>query len=87
MSEELRNKVLKYQKERRETLDKITRQRASARGKLIEAMKPILDNYMEENNVSIILNKKDVLRAHKDYNITDIIIERLNKKLPSLDLK
>lgn len=87
MSEELRNKVLKYQKERRETLDKITRQRASARGQLIEAMKPILDNYMEENNVSIILNKKDVLRAHKDYNITDIIIERLNKKLPSLDLK
>ena len=42
---------------------------------------------MEENNVSIILNKKDVLRAHKDYNITDIIIERLNKKLPSVDLK
>ena len=87
MSEELRNKVLKYQKERRESLDKIAKQRASAKGQLIEAMLPILDSYMKENDISIILNKKDVLRAHNDYNITDEIIEQLNKKLPSIDLK
>jgi len=87
MSEELRNKVLKYQKERRESLEKIAKQRTSAKGQLIEAMLPILDSYMKENDVSIILNKKDVLRAHSDYNITDVIIEQLNKKLPSIDLK
>ena len=86
-SEALRDKVLKYQTERRSSLDKISKQRADARQQLLKKINPILSEYINENNLSLIIDKKDVLAGKSDLDITNIIIEKLNKELPSLNLK
>ena len=86
-SDELRKKVFEYQSERRTSLEKITRQRAEARQKLMEKVDPIVNSYMKENDVSLVLDKKDVLAGRFDLDITKIVVEKLNKELPSLNLK
>jgi len=86
-SDELRKKVIKYQTDRRGSLDKIAKQRADAKNDLLAALNPILKSYIEENNISVILDKKSIIAGKNDLDITNIIVEKLNKKLPSLKIK
>ena len=68
-------------------LQKVAKQRLEARAELVKSLKPILDTYSKENNVSIIFNKKDILYGNSEFDVTNKIVELLNKKLPSLNLK
>ena len=83
----LRKKVIDFQSQRRASLDKITAQRSESRTTLIKKIEPILNTYIKENNISIVVDKKFTLGGNPDYDITKIIIEKLNKELPSLNLK
>jgi outer membrane protein len=86
-SDELRKKVISYQSERRKSLEKITKQRADARQTLLKTLDPILDNYIKENNISVVIDKKNIIGGQTNLDITKIIVEKLNGKLPSLNLK
>ena len=83
----LRKKVIDYQSERRTALDKIAKQKTDARELLLEKLDPILKSYIEEGNISLILDKKNVLFGVTALDITNIIIDKLNTELPSLNLK
>ena len=83
----LRKKVIDYQSDRRSSLDKIATQRAQARETLLKKLDPILQAYIKENNISLVVDKKDMLGGNPDIDITNIIVEKLNKELPSLNLK
>ena len=83
----LRKKVIDYQSERRASLDKIATQRAKSREKLLEAIDPILNAYIKENNIYLVMDKKDFLGGKPESDITETIIKKLNKELPSLNLK
>ena len=83
----LRKRVIDYQSQRRMSLDKIATQRAEARETLIKKINPILETYISENNISIVIDKRIILEANSDNDITTVIVEKLNKELPSLNLK
>jgi outer membrane protein len=83
----LRKKVIDYQSQRRATLDKITNQRTKARQTLLKTIDPILNTYIQENNISIVIDRKYVLGGRTDLDITDSIIKKLNKELQSLNLQ
>ena len=82
----LRKKVIDYQSQRRASLDKIATLRAESREKLIKKLEPIVDTYIKENNISIVMDKKNMIGGLNEYDITNIITEKLNKELPSLNL-
>ena len=86
-TDDLRKKVIDYQSQRRAAIEKITTQRAKARAKLIEKLDPILQTYIKENNISLIVDKKNILMGSSNLDLTNIIIEKLNKELPSLSVK
>jgi len=86
-SSELRKTVMKYQSDRRSSLEKIAKLRAEARAKLIKELDPILDNYIKENSISLIVDKKNIVKGRNDLDITNLIVEKLNKQVPSLNLK
>ena len=86
-SDSLRKKVIDYQSHRRTSLEKITTQRAEARQKLLEKLDPILKTYIKENDISLIIDRKNVLIGNANLDITNIIVEKLNKELPSLIIK
>ena len=86
-SDALRKKVIDYQSQRRSSLDKIATQRATSREALINKINPILDAYIKENNISLVLDKNSLLGGNPKYDITNVIVEKLNKELPSLNLK
>ena len=47
---------------------------------------PIVDTYIKENNISLVMDKKNMVGGLKEFDITNVIIERLDKELPSVNL-
>jgi len=86
-STELRKKVMEYQSDRRTALEKIANLRAEARAKLIKELDPILENYIKENSISLIVDKKNIVKGNTELDITNLIVKELNQKVPSLNLK
>ena len=84
---QLREKNIKFQRKRANFTTAITTQRAEARSRLLKALDPILTKYMSENNIQIIIDKKYVVMANSKIDLTDKILEILNKELKSLNLK
>tara|TARA_X000000950_G_scaffold176578_1_gene214428 strand:- start:1845 stop:2369 length:525 start_codon:yes stop_codon:yes gene_type:complete len=83
----LRKKVSNLQKDRNTILESISKKRSNARKQLLEALNPIVKNYMTENNIKIVLDKKSILLADENLNITNNIMNILNKQLKSINLK
>ena len=83
----LRKKVIDYQALRRASVDKLTRQRAEARQNLIKQINPILESYSKVNNITLIFDKKFLVMGNTGLDITNIVIEKLNNTLPSLNLE
>ncbi len=42
-------------------------------------IQPIIENYIKEKSITIVLNKKNIFIANKDYDITDEIISIVDK--------
>ncbi len=84
---QLREKNVKFQRKRANFATAIATQRAEARNSLLKALDPILIKYMSENNIQIVIYKKYVAMANSKLDLTDKILEILNKELKSLDLK
>ena len=86
-SDTLRKKVIDYRSQRRAAMDKITSQRAESRAILIKSITPILETYIKENKIAVVVKKINTLGGNPKNDITKIIVEKLDKVLPSLDLK
>ena len=83
---DLRKKVASYQTERRESLEKLAKQRTDAKAQLIKKLDPILESFLSENSISIIVDKKHVVKGDNQLDITKQIVEKLDKELPSINL-
>tara|TARA_B100001057_G_C22585779_1_gene847005 strand:+ start:356 stop:880 length:525 start_codon:yes stop_codon:yes gene_type:complete len=84
---ELRDKVSSLRKERNTLLESVSKQRAKARNELIKNLNPILKKYMEEKKIRMVVDKKYLLLADENLNITKDIISLLNTKLKSINLE
>ena len=60
--------------------------RTKARNELLKNLNPIVKKYMLDNNIQIVLDKKNILLADDNLNITNDIIVLLNKKIKTIKL-
>ena len=83
---ELRKKVLNLQKERTTLLEEVAKKRAKAKEVLLKNLNPIMKDYMSEKKIRMVVDKKSLLLADENLDITKDIMEILNKKLKSIKL-
>ena len=82
----LRDNTNSYRKNRQEKINLLTKKRIESSAKLLSIINPIPSDYSKANNISIILQKKNVVLAKTDLNITNKIIDILNSKIESINL-
>ena len=75
-----------YQAERRKWFDDIAVKRNAARAEVLKSLDPIITDYFEKNQISLILYKRNIAIGTSKLDITDTIIDELNIKLPSVKL-
>ena len=83
----LRTSVSSLQKERNKLLQDVSTQRSRARSELLKNLNPIIKEYMQEKKIRMVVDKKSLLLADENLDITKEILERLNKKLKSINIK
>ena len=49
--------------------------------KFFKIINPIIQNYMNENSIQIILNSKNIFIGNKNSDLTQTLIDLINKKL------
>ena len=82
----LRKKVFELNKQREKSLKDIAGKRKKAGDEMLKNLNPILGKYMKENNISVVIDKKNVLMGNKKFEITSQIIGILNKEFKSINL-
>ena len=83
---DLRSKVSKLQKERNTLLETVSKQRSKARNELLKNLNPIIADFMKEKKIRMVVDKKSLLLADENLDITNDIMAILNKKLKSIKL-
>ena len=85
--DKLRTDANNLQKERKKILDDVAKQRANARNELLKNLNPIIKDYMKGKNIRMVIDKKNLIVADDDLNITEDIVKKLNEKLKSINIK
>ena len=83
---DLRKKVSSLQTERKNFLEKISKDRSKARTELLKNLNPIIKEYMQEKQIRLVIDKKNIILADEKLDITDDIMKALNAKLKSIKL-
>ena len=83
---DLRKKVSSLQVERNSLLEKISKDRTKARNELMKNLNPIIEKYMQEKKIRLVIDKKNIILSDEKLDITKEIMQALNAKLKSIKL-
>ena len=79
--EKFKKKLEAYKLLKNNEINELKEKRNQEVSKLINSVNSVIENYMSKNSISIILDKKNVYIADKNYDITSNIIELINKSI------
>ena len=80
---EYENKIQTYNSERQSKLMKIDELIAISRNDILNAIKPILEEISNEKGITIILEKTSIMLNAEKMDITNEVLKKLNKSLPT----
>ena len=79
----IKKKVSDLQKERNELIQSVAKDRSTARKILLKKLNPIIKEY-KKKNIRVVIEKKSILLADEQLDITKDIMSQLNKELKSI---
>ena len=82
-----KEKVSKYNKKRNKILNNLKNNKNNAQQALTKKLTPILANYAKDNSISFILSKQDIIIGKTELDLTNVIIEILNKEIKTVKIK
>ena len=78
---ELNELVKNYQLKRNKFNEEISKDKKNYSNKILQILNPILTNYVEENNISLVVEKKNILVGVKTLDITNQILLIFNEEI------
>ena len=82
--ENLSKEINNYRTLRQQAIDLSTKSRLNASADFAEKIKPILADYASENNIDMIIQKKNIIMGKTDLDITNEILKIVDKKINKL---
>ena len=74
------NKINEYKEDKNKIVKNFNDFKKKELENVFKKITPIINNYMEENSVSVLFDSKNVFMGLKKSNITEDILERINKE-------
>ena len=85
MVSELNNDLNEYQILRKTLNDDLLKQKRVYSKKILKILNPLLTNYVETNNIKLVIEKKNILVGMKTLDITMQILEIFNEETKRTD--
>jgi outer membrane protein len=83
---DLRDKANKFRKERNVNINNLNNQRLEATSKMITLVRPILSEFSDQNSISLIIDKKNIIIGKTLLDITDDILKIVDEKIGKIQL-
>jgi len=82
----LRNSVKKYNTQRNEKINSLTKKRLELMEKILKVLSPILTEYSKERNISIVMDKKYIIVGKTELNLTEEILKLLDNEIKKINV-
>ena len=76
-----------YRKEKIKDLDEFKKKRNRNILNFLNLINPIIEKYMTDNSIYMIIDKKNVFIASKNYDITKNLIELIDEQIKTIEIK
>ena len=90
LNNELKTLQIKFQKYRTEKIieiDELKTKRKKNIVNFLSLINPIIEKYMTDNSIYMLIDKKNVFIANKDYDITNNLIELIDNQIKNVEIK
>ena len=77
----------KYKKEKIKEVDELKIKRNKNIINFLNIINPIIEKYMIENSIYMLIDKKNVFIANKNYDITKNLIELIDNQIKTIEIK
>ena len=85
--EKLKSEINDYNLDRKKMIEEFNKLKVENTNNLLKQINPILTKYSKENEISIILQKKDLIIGKTELDITDEIIKIINVEIKEYKIK
>ena len=82
----LQIKFKKYRKNKIKEVDQLKEKRNRNIVNFMNLINPIIEKYMSDNSIYMLLDKKNVFIASKDYDITNNLIKLINNQIKAIEI-
>ena len=77
----LKGKIIKFREYKNKMVTVFEKKKTENLNDFFSKISPIIQNYMDQNSIDILLERKNVFIGKNNSDITNIIISEINKKL------
>ena len=85
--EKLKSEINDYNLDRKKMIEEFNKLKVENTNNLLKQINPILTKYSKENEISIILQKKDLIIGKAELDITEEIIKIINIEIKEFKIK
>ena len=83
---ELRSKYKTFQESVKKKNNDLNKIRENGANQILVVINDLLTEYSSKNNISLIVDKKNIIIGKTELDVTNIILDLLNKKIKKVDL-
>ena len=84
---ELQINFKKYNKNKKIEIENLKKKRNKNIINFINLINPIIEKYMTDNSIYMLIDKKNVFIANNDYDITKKLIELIDNQIKTIEIK
>ena len=77
----------KYQKEKIKEVDELKMKRNRNIANFLNLINPIIERYMSDNSIYMLIDKKNVFIARKEYDISNNLIKLIDNQIKNIQIK
>jgi outer membrane protein len=81
----LKEDIVNFSKQKKKFNKEINEKKLKYTKIVLNALNPIISKYVEENSISIVFPKKNIIIAKKNLDITNPVMDLLNNQLNKID--
>ena len=76
----------KYRKNKENEIEELKKKRSKNIINFLNLLNPIIEKYMTDNSIYMIIDKKNVFIANKDYDITNNLVELIDNQIKDVEI-
>jgi Skp family chaperone for outer membrane proteins len=90
LNKEMKNLKVKFQRYKKEKIKEINDLKSKRNKNIVnflDLINPIIEKYMFDNSIHILLDKKNIFIANKNYDVTNKLIEIIDNQIKTVEIK